>query len=212
VFGLAVLAALAGYLALAVWATSKARGWWKLPLASAWVALPTWDAVLGRMSLDAACEKGLQLQVVATVEPSTTIYRSGIVFEDSPKFYGYRVIEGTPRKPAPTSPWGHPLPGKYVSRATLKESGEVLVEDVVEGTAIYGLFEERLSSSGRLASTKHYVKNIQDGRELGHFTSHYFRGGWVERALAAGGGAGKGCAVATHEKEKELLSRTVPAK
>jgi hypothetical protein len=212
VFGLAVLAAFAAYLALAMWSTSKARGWWKLPLALAWVALPTWDAVLGRMSLDAACEKGLQLQVAATSEPSTTLYRSGIVFEDSPKFHGYRVIEGTPRKPAPASPWGHPLPGKFVSRATLTENGEVLVEDLVEGTAVFGLFEDRLPSSGRLVSTKHYVKNMQDGRVLGYFTSHYFPGGWVERTLAAGGGAGKGCAASTRALEKELLARTVPAK
>ena len=208
-FGLVVLLILAGYVAVAVWVTAKAPGLWKFALAVAWIALPTWDAALGRAVLSSKCAHSTSLTIAATPQTTDALYVPSAVFSSSPAYYGYRVVEGKARKD-----WYKPTSDdRFVQRATRTNGGEVVLEDMVPRSANYGLFKENLSPVLLVRPTKHFVKDMGVGKELGHFKTYYFPGGWAERALAAGGVHGESCysADALHQRQLELLARTIPA-
>jgi hypothetical protein len=208
-FGLVVLAFLTVYVAVALWITAKAPGWWRLPVTLAWIALPTWDAALGRAVLHSECARNTSLQLSAPARPVEALFVPTTVFPSSPAFYGYRIVEGTSSQDR----YKAQKDSNVVQRATRDAKGVVALEDMVPRSASVGLFEQRLPPSLLVVPTRHFVKDLRSGQELGGFNTFYFPGGWVEKALAAGGVHGQWCFPSDeqHQRTLELLSRTVPA-
>lgn len=167
--GLIVLSVLVAYIVFAGWHVARFPWRWRVPVALIWIALPTADAVLGRGLVARSCEEGLQVQVKRTVPPVATIYTPGRVLGDSPRYYGYAVVEGTPI----ISPSGLNNLEQDVSGAIAQAGGKASIEEITERTARYGLFEAAASPPrGPLQVFRRKASVLGDARE--HAPAEFF--------------------------------------
>ncbi len=173
------------------------------------LAFPFADSMIGRADLKAKCEEGSRIVVKRSIPNIEAIFLDGGITDDSPSYYGYKIIEDK-------GYW----PDQGVRRAT--ESGDpksAIIEKNAEKIAIYGLQTEGLPKTFWLNAERYSINNRAKTDELGSFIWYSFRGGWAERVVMAFSDAGPsrvaecGDTTAELQKIKELLHATLqPAK
>lgn len=168
---------------------------------SLWM-LPFVDAVVGRGVLKARCSLEGAVVVNETIREVEGIGVGYGVYEDSPKYYGYRYVEG-----------GHAYNSSWMfERAeTDSASGRIQIKKKVSPIAEYVLREGPRQDSAYFFKTRFNVYERSSRREIAAFDWFAFRGGWVERVMMAFSDAGPGEAAACggwkeqHQKTVEML-------
>jgi hypothetical protein len=151
------------------------------------VALPFADALLGRRYLESKCEQLGRVLVKKSVDGVEGIYHYYGPFPDSPKYYGYKVIEGGAYDIRGVE--DIPRYSGLVDRAT---EGVKVVEKRVPSKTLYEIVEEPRQDSFYFFSVRTVVRERATLAELATYTWFYFRGGWLERIPMALSGAGPG--------------------
>lgn len=180
--GILAILILATYLAAAIWTTFRFRSKSaRVALTCIWLAIPTGDALIGRLWLSFKCNQGAVLIIRKTVSPIETIFVRDGVYKDSPQHFGYRIVEGTPRVNIDRMD----DPFSLVSRATALGEGTVQFTELTRRTAQFGLFEADIEMDAWLKQTKVTVQRLDTYEVLGSFSWYSFNGGWIERILGA---------------------------
>lgn len=178
--GLAVVLLVVGYLTAAVWLVAKAKGArQKLTVLAIALLLPTADAIIGRIYLQHLCDTAGGLRVMRTVDDV-----AGFLDEAGGGDYwitraGFQFIEQR-----------HSATGQ-VDRAELV-SGRVVWERGVPAKAAYRYVGPVRRDRGLYTEDAYVVDAIGTGEVLGRNTNFLFKGGWVERLIAALSDAGPG--------------------
>ena len=123
------------------------------------LTFPFADAVIGRAYLKSKCREGTHIVVKRAIPNIEAIFLDGGVTDDSPSYYGYKIIE---EKGYFSNPW--------VRRAT--ESGDpknAIIEKKAEKIAEYGLWTEGLPKTFWLDAERYTVNNRFKTEELGSF-------------------------------------------
>jgi hypothetical protein len=174
------------------------------------VSLPFVDASLGRRYLEAECEQLGRVQVKKTVDGVEGIYNFYGPYADSPKYYGYKIVEGGAYNIRGIE--DIPKYSGLVDRAT---EGVKVVEKHVPSKTLYEIVDEPRKDSFYFYSVRTVVRERATLEEMAAFTWFYFRGGWLERipmALSdAGGGIAASCGNTQekHRREVEALHLTL---
>ncbi|MDT7519772.1 hypothetical protein RAE19_13805 [Rhodoferax sp. TBRC 17660] len=181
----------------------KIGSWKGMSLAAVLViGLPIFDAQLGRAILQRKCDTDGKITVIESI---SNVEGFGVlhgVFPDSPKYYGYRYVEG-----------GYAY--QQHERVVLADDGGI--GTVVKGVtpiAEYLLRERAGRDTAYFSRQRISVIELNTGRELGGYDSIHFRGGWVERVLGAlsdsGSTKGASCGdFSTQEAKKMKLLHSV---
>ncbi len=182
------------------------------------IALPFLDAKVGRIMLDKKCQNDSNISIFYSVSNVEGIGVRGGVFKSSPKYYGYRFVEG-----------GFSHVYKYVgntftsdfqymfARAEVdKDGNEMKIQKGIVPKVKYMLDEKLTKKSTYFIKERISIIEIKTGRELSGFNWYSFRGGWAERFLMIFTGAGskrsfKNCGGYELKRNKtiELLHRTL---
>lgn len=180
------------------------------------VTIPFIDAKIGRMQLISKCKQDNQITLKRSIPNVEGIYIQYKPFEDSPKYFGYKFIEGSGIHTDSISPaelirlFGGRYTGFPVRRATA-EGSQVIIEKEVESKSLYEILEEPRQDTYWYYSVRNVVRVRATKEELASFTWHSFRGGWAERIGMAFSDAGPrsvadcGNYDFKHKKVRELL-------
>lgn len=170
------------------------------------LAFPFLDAVIGRAVLKKTCDEGVHIVVKRTIPNVEAIFLSGGVTDDSPSYYGYKIVEhkgfyGRRRNT-------HNV--LLVRRAT--ESGDpkhATIEKKAAPVARYGLWSEAGPKTFWLYSVRYSVNNRAKNYEVGSVIWYSFRGGWAERVLMAFSSAGPSSSVASCGTTGQMLQKRI---
>jgi hypothetical protein len=165
-------------------------------------AIPFADAVVGRKILRSKCDELAKVVVKRSVDGVEGIYTHSGLYEDTPKYYGYMIVEGG----------GTCSTAGYVDRATYGATG---VEKCVPSKTLYEITEVS-DQSHYFSSERTVVRERATTDELAsYYTSFSFRGGWAEHIAMMLSDAGPG-SVATcrtdgemHPQDLEALHRSL---
>jgi hypothetical protein len=194
--GLAMLAVVGLYLAVAIWLVVKSPGWWRLVALLAVVLIPTADALWGRyVTLPRLCkDAGLKVYAKATKD-------GGLLFDGAADDY-YIVKYGFPYVE------GQDAAGTYYRFSRIEGQEKAVFERSVQPRAKYVSRAVQLNPLPTFAGTAYLLEERATGKPLGELVTYAYLGGWAERFLGgfadSGPGYAGGCDVSTFTREALL--------
>ena len=195
--GLIVLGILLAYIAIGVGIAVLAKGVWKVVVIAAFILIPTWDIVPGKIALAHYCDKEGGIKIYRSIDGvEGFLSLDGEAYEEYFKHFGYKYVEIT-------KPGRDPRTSKVVNteyaRVTLGSDGRLKEEKVDRPLSRYAYKEAPRLGEGRMAfGIVRNIDSILDLRTnevLATRTEIYWRGNWLQRyaspILGAGGYCGK---------------------
>lgn len=181
--GLVVLGILLVYIAVGFGIAMAARGMWKLLVVAAFVLIPTWDIIPGKIALAHYCAKDGGIKIYRSVEGvEGFLSLDGRVYEDYFKRYGYKYVEVAREKRDPRT---GKVDGIDYARVSLGEDGKLTEVRINMPQSRYGFRKASRAGEGELAWG--IVKNIdsvldlQTSETLATRTEIYWTGNWLQR-------------------------------
>ena len=212
--GLIVLGFFVLYVAVAIGATVRAKGWWKFFVMAVFVLVPTWDIVPGKIALAHYCEKEGGIKIYRSVEGVGGFLKvDGAAYEEYFKRYGYKYIEIARERRDPKN--GRHTGTDYV-RVTLREDGNLFEEKVEKPSSRYEFrsyrnFDTHISPWG-ITLFGASIVDLKTGETIAVDNRFGWYGGWLRqlnRPILGGGGE---CERVDDSYAKILLETLAPAK
>lgn len=211
--GLIVLGILMAYIAIAVSITALVKGIWKLLVIAAFILIPTWDIIPGKIALAHYCDKEGGIKIYRSVEGvEGFLSLDGRVYEDYFKRYGYKYVEITREKRDRQTG----AIGREYARVTLGQDGKLREEKLDNPVSNFG-FKDYTQHDTEIApwGITLFSASIIDMRTketIAVDKRFGWYGGWLRKYNRPLLGAGRGCEVEGNSYMNIVIQTLKPVK